>query len=211
MEELVLRLGGAATKNLLWENLNETDQASLEARLSDDELKRCTAIDLWVRLRGVSPDRAILEVGLKCEFISREKYISLLDVLGVDDEGLDIDLDAAIKTTPLVLCDPPPGAFWNQQGLMVDWEDQNVVWRYFWELALAAGRGAKIDERNFGEETEKKRLTQWKYRLTHDEHFPIDLAALIGVRGGKHDLELSPENICCFRRTDNGGYKKVSH
>lgn len=210
MAEVISRVRGATVTKLLWERISQSDQDWLEQHLTKDESVSFGPIDLWMRLRGVSEVRAALDVAVKCELLSREKYNRLLREIGADGEGLNVDIYDAIANAQLVLIDAPPSAYWQGQEITVDWEDRGVVWNYLWKVAGAAKHRGSINERHFGLSTKRRNLADWKHRLCKPDAFPVKLGNLIHSEGGEHQLILPPDAICRFRKDPEGGYKEIN-
>ena len=211
MTEMIARVRGATVTRLLWDAMSESDRKWLEEHLTHEEHEKFGPIELWMRLRGVSYARAALDVALKCELLSPQKYNRLLREIGAQDEGLDVDIYDAIATARLVLIDAPPAAFWQRQEIELDWEGQGVLWDYLWQLAGVAQHRGAIDERHFGLSTRRQNLGHWKYRLCKADDFPVELGELITSKAGKHQLDLPPDTIRRFRKDPDGGYQEINH
>ena len=209
MTEIIYRVRGTTVTRLLREAMSESDRKWLEEHLTDEECENFGSIELWMRLRGVCYARAVLDVALKCELLSAQKYNRLLREIGAQDEGLDVDIYDAMATAQLVLIDAPPSAYWRRQEINVDWEGQGVLWDYLWKLAGAAKHRGCIDERHFGLSTRRQNLGHWKYRLCKPDAFPAELGDLIASKDGKHQLDLPPDTIRRFRKDPDGGYQEL--
>lgn len=210
MEELRARVGGYPAKKLYWERLTDSERKTLDSRLTDEEWNRSTATDLCVKLRGVSRERAMLDVGLKCDVLTREKYQFLVQQLGLHNEGRNVDIETAIETHSLVLCDEPSSVTWKMQPVERSWADYPVIWTYFWKLAKAASHGGGVEVRDFEKAGSPKVMSQWKNRLKSEGPFPRELGDLIHVRDGQHQLELDPHEIACFERISEGRYRQIT-
>ncbi len=196
--EVLARIRGATVENLLWERLSEADRKWLEANIPDDEWKKIGPIGIWMKLRDVADGRAALDVALKCDLLTREKYAWLLREIGAEKESPPPSVHDAIQTLALVLIAKTRSAYWQGQEIKFDWENQKALWEYLWKLARAAKRRGIVSDADFGLSTRPKNLTDWKHRLTKCDGFPIELADAIESKGGEHRLNLSPEQVRVF-------------
>lgn len=201
MEELsaiASKVAGSFSASRLWRRLKAPDRK----RLGDDmgaayEQNGGTA-GMWQKLRGVSPYRAVLDVGKKVGFVTLEDYEQLLDEIGECDD-FEEAIVTAVARRDLVLVERPRAAHWNGREIDVDWEGNPALWEFFWELASHAKAGQAIDSTVFGERASSDIVAKRKYRLTRMEEFPIELTDSINVVDrGTQQLEIPSESIRIF-------------
>jgi hypothetical protein len=159
---------------------------------------------MWQHLRGVSAQRAVMDVAKKVDHISKERYRWLLRMAGeVSDDPEEI-IRQAIAAGHLVLTDAPEhprAAYWNGDLIKIDWLKFDKLWLYLWNLARGAKAGISIDRFAFGGELDCEYLTKQKSRLTNLESFPVDLGDKIVSAGrGTQTLDLDRESIRIIER-----------
>jgi hypothetical protein len=211
MIEVIMRARGAAVKNQLWERLHKSEQEWIMANIGDEEWHKLGPIEVWKRLRGVSDERAALDIGLKCDLLSPEKHAWLLREIGAEEEDLPAAVRSAVQSSPLVLTERPRALFWQGQEIEVDWERLRIPWDYLWRLARAAKHRGSINDKDFELSTQPRNLVDWKHRLLEQEGFPQGIGDLIDVEKGNHRLNLSPQMIRLFENVPPDGPKEITY
>ena len=211
MTEVIFRVRGAAVKNQLWDRLQKSEQEWIMATFSDEEWRKLGPIQVWMRLRSVSYERAALDIGLKCDLLSPEKYAWLLREIGAEEEDLPAAVRSAIQSSPLVLTERPRSLFWQGQEIEVNWEKHRALWDYLWRLARAAKHRGSISEEDFELSTQPRNLVDWKHRLLGQEGFPQTISDLIDVEKGDHRLNLAPEMVRLFEYVPQEGPKEITY
>jgi hypothetical protein len=211
MIELVYRVRGSAVKNLIWERLHKSEQKWIKANISDEEWQKLDAIQVWMRLRGVSDGRAALDIGRRCDLLSLEEYTWLLREIDAEEEDLLAAVRDAVQSSPLVLTEAPRSLFWQGQEIDVKWEGLLVLWVYLWRLARAAKHRGTINDNDFDLSTQPRNLVDWKHRLLKEGNFPQMLGDLIDVEKGDHRLNLSPEMVRLFEFVPQECLKEITY
>lgn len=212
MDELFYKTRGSHIKRLLWTTVfTESDRKWIQRNISDDEWTKSSPVQIWMKLRGVSDRRAILEIALKCELITREKHEWLAREIGIEGQSLPVEVRDAILARGLVLIETPPSAYWCGKEIACDWEKMKVVWEYFFKLARAAKRRGHITFRDFDARTDARNLTNWKHRLCKCDEVLDKIGTLISSRRGDHWLDLPPEKIHVFGHIPGQGLRELNH
>lgn len=159
---------------------------------------------MWAMLKGVSLDRAVLEVAHRINFLAAADFQWLLREIGECDDPGDA-LKTAIAAGHLVLVESPRAAYWGGQAINIDWHRYNSLWDFFWELSLLAKSGRPIDRWAFAHNRAENIVSKRKHRLTALPEFPIGLAdSIIPAGRGTQQLNLPREQIRLFELSDNG-------
>ena len=198
------RIQCPASAQRLWErHFSSDDRGRFEEGLVAAYGRYCTA-GLWARLRGVSLDRAVLDVGLRLGFLTQQDYDWLVREIG-EFPTAEEAMAAAITAGHLVLVESPREAHWNSEEITVDWNRFNSSWEFLWELGRHAKSGASVDRLTFGVEASDDLIARRKNRLTSMSTFPISLTDLIVPTGrGTQQLRLAPERIRIFQLAGSG-------
>ena len=182
----------------LWRRLNDHERDRLGGDF-EAVFRRYGTIGMWMRLRGVSVYRAVIEVARKLSFLTSEEEDEFLQELGETSDDPEAALAQVIATGALVLTERPRAAYWNEQKIAVDWVNLNALWDYFWELCRHAKKGQCFDWFTFREQAKANTLTKLKSRLLKLYRFPSDLGCLIVADGrGTQRLNLPGERIHIF-------------
>lgn len=185
----------------LWERrLTPQDRERLGGDLQQAYFRYGTA-GMWAELRGVTPQRAVVEVAKLLGFLCEEDYEWLLCEVGQVVEVEEI-MSSAIAAGDLVLVERPRQAYWNGQEIDIDWNRHNALWEFLWELGRNSKAGEPIDALTFGNGTDRNVVTKRKSRLSTMGGCPIDLIDLIeSVGRGSQQLSLPRERIRVFELT----------
>lgn len=193
-----LRVRANYSAERLWERcLTSQDRERLGGDLEDAFKDHGTA-GMWMKLRGVTWQRAVVDVAKTLGFLTNENYEWLLGQIG-EILGIEEELSRAIAARDFVLVDRPREAYWSGERIEIDWDRHEALWIFLWELGRQGKANRPIDVFTFGEHAHRDLVTQRKHRLTSMPEFPADLADLIEVVApGTQQLRLPPEEICIF-------------
>lgn len=183
----------------LWERvLTEPERR----RLGGDSgalYSRHGTVGMWMQLRGVSAERAVIDVGHQLGFLDVQNYWWLLRELGQEQDEAEEALRRAIRSRDLVLVERPRSAYWQGQPIDVDWERRPKLWEFFWEMCRSAKVGRSVDHLTFGDSVHLDFVAKQKSRLLGLPGFPVDLGDLIQPVGRRtQKLDLAPERIRLF-------------
>lgn len=193
----------------LWEQvLTEEDRQGLGGDWEAAYRKYGTA-GMWRALRGVSAERAVVEVAYRLNLLDARAYRWLLRVLGEVLESPRATIRAAVATGALVLIEHPRRAYWNQRKLPIAWQRHSALWDFLWAVCSRAKVRKPIDRWVFGNQARANIVTQQKSRLVKLPGFPADLAARLKPVGrGTQQLGISPELIRLFERSPRGSLRE---
>src|SRR5262249_31367674 len=136
-----LRIQAAISAARLWERvLTEGERQRLGGAL-EEAWRRYGTAGMWMRLRGVSAERAVVEVAHGLGFLDDATCRWLLRELGEVHDDAEEALQAAIAGGGLVLIERPRAAYWQGQQIAVDWDRRPALWDFFWELCRQAQAG----------------------------------------------------------------------
>ena len=201
LRRTALLISAPASAARLWERyLTPDDRERLGGNLEEAYCRYRTA-GMWAELRGVTLQRAVIEVANLIGFLRDEDSEWLLRETG---EVVEVEeaMSSAIASGDLVLVEWPREAYWNGESIEIDWNQQGALWEFLWELSCQAKAGQPIDAFTFGGNTHRDVVTKRKSRLTNMSEFPIDLTILIeSVSRGTQQLMLPRERIRVFERT----------
>jgi len=193
-----LRIQAAMSAAWLWERvLTERERQRLGGAL-EEAWRRYGTAGMWMRLRGVSAERAVVEVAHGLGFLDDATCRWLLRELGEVHDDAEEALQAAIAGGGLVLIERPRAAYWQGQQIAVDWDRRPALWDFFWELCRQAKAGQPIDHTAFSS-GDLAVVTKQKSRLRSIRGFPRALGALIKPVGRRtQQLELPAQHIRLF-------------
>jgi hypothetical protein len=199
METNYDRIRPAASAFRLWERvLTEAERQRLGGDLEKVWRQHGTA-GMWMQLRGVSLQRAVVDVAYELNFINDRTRRWLLRELGEVPDDPSETLEAAIASGDLVLVENPRAAYWRSQPITVDWEKRSALWIFFWELCKHAKAGKGIDRLTFGTQAHRDIVAKQKTRLFAEPGFPSDLGKLIKPIGrGTQKLDFPAASIRLF-------------
>ena len=136
---------------MLWQRLTVDDRIRLGGNLKTAFVRDPHPAQIWMRLRGVSFPRAIVDVNKKLGLISEEEHRSLLQEIGEPGDDPDEAIEQAVSRGDLVLVERPRTAYWQRKPIRIDWDKRQTPWNFFWELCSHAKAGQPVDQFNFGE------------------------------------------------------------
>lgn len=185
----------------MWERISEDDRQRLGGEFCSAFETWRGAVGMWMELRGVSYTRGVIEVAYEIGSLDIPTRDWLLREIGEPEDDEDRKLDTAIATSALVLLADPRQAFWRGEVIDVDWDDKAASWSFFCELAKLSKFRQAVTYLDIGESATSGALSTRKYRLTHEEGFPRELADLVQTApGGGYRLGLQPQDIRLFER-----------
>lgn len=196
-----LRISPVASAERLWErHLLPSDRERLGGDLAKAYCDNQGTAGMWMRLRGASLQRAVIEVAKILGFLDEENRTWLIREIGEFADAEEA-MAAAIAAGAFVLVNGPREAYWSGETIEVNWVKQNKLWDFLSTLARSSKAGDCIDSFSFGERANIDIVTKLKSRLTGMKAFPIDLADSIRVVGlGSQQLQLPREQIRIFER-----------
>jgi hypothetical protein len=202
--ECYYRIQCPSSAQRLWErHFSAEDRQRFESDLVT-VYRRYRTVGMWAILRGVSLDRAVVDVGRALNFLTQPDYEWLVREIG-DYPTAEEGMEAAITAGDLVLVEGPREAHWNTEEITINWNRFPTSWEFLWELCRHAKSGESIDRMTFGADAPEDIVTKRKHRLSSMPQFPISLADLIGLAGrGTQQLKLAPERIRIFQRSPTG-------
>ena len=185
--------------SLLWNGLTSAEQRALGGDFPSALVKWSTA-RMWMRLRGVSKPRAIIDVAARLAIITEWEKSWLLQAIGEDNAVVD-QIARCVTDGHLVLDDRSRSVHWKGEAIPIDWRTKKSQWNFLWILCQKAKAGRAVESADFGEtEVRLDYATKTKSRLCRQEEFPRDLAALMVPAGrGQIRLELPPDQIRLFQ------------
>lgn len=199
LRAISLQVRPATSALRLWERaLSEQDRARFAGDFATAYAEHGT-VGIWMKLRGVSPERALIEVAKKIGFISDETQDFLLRGAGEISDDPDTAIAKAVADGALVLVARPRTVYWQGEKIEVDWDAHGALWTYFFELCRSAKTTCPFDRLVFGETFHEDYLVKQKSRLSTFECFPLSLIDLIKPAGrGTQRLDIPPAKIRIF-------------
>lgn len=168
-------------------------------------------IGMWMKVRGVSLPRAIIEAAFALPVIDDTTRQWLLREISEGPKSLEDQLQEAIAAGNLVLVERPRQIYWKGNLIEVDWNRNSALWNFMWILCEQARTGAGVDYTLFGEEIDSAYVSKTKNRLRNTDDFPSDLANLIRPVGrGTQKLNVPKDQITLFRSDTTERLEMVS-
>jgi hypothetical protein len=195
------RIRAAASAARLWERvLSETDRQQLGGNLEVAWRTLGTA-GMWMKLRGVSLPRAVVDAAWELDLMSDRTRRWLLRELGEAPDEPEEALEEAIASGDLVLVEHPRAVYWRGQPISVDWGRRSALWDFLWVICQHAKAGKAVDHTTFNA-ADTAIVAKQKSRLRGLKGFPSSLAALIQPAGRyTQKLNLPPLQIRLFEMT----------
>jgi hypothetical protein len=157
-----LQVRPATSALRLWERaLSEQDRARFAGDFATAYAEHGT-VGIWMKLRGVSPERALIEVAKKIGFISDETQDFLLRGVGEISDDPDAAIAKSVADGALVLVARPRTVYWQGEKIEVDWDAHGALWTYFFELCRSAKTTRPFDRLVFGETFHEDYLVKQK-------------------------------------------------
>lgn len=183
----------------LWERvLSPADRQRLGGDM-EQAFHKYGTVGMWQQLRGVSGERAVIDVARRLNLMDEATEEWLLREIGDLSDDPEAAIAAAVATGALVLVESPRAAYWEGEPIDIDWYDRSVLWTYLWELARHSKADQPIDSFTFGEHAAGDYVVKQKSRLSALEAFPVSLSDRIEPAGcGSQQLDLPPPQIRLF-------------
>lgn len=199
LETCAQRIQNGMAALWLWEQvLTKADRDRLGGQLEPNYRQYGTA-GIWKKLRGVSTERAVIDVARECNLLSEQSHHRLLRQLGEIVENFEDVSQLANDSGDLVLVERPRTAFWAGSLIEVDWVKRPALWAFFWELSRLAKAGQPIDNTFLGASPHRAAVAKQKSRLLTHPDFPVELGDLIVPTGlGTQKLDIPPHRIRLF-------------
>lgn len=203
LEQLItaeLRIRPLASAELLWErHLLQKDKQRLGGDLSN-ALRQYGTAGMWARVRGVSKERAVVDVAKLIGLLSDADADWLLREIGEFADAEEAML-SAIADGDFVLVENPREAHWDKRKIEIDWSKYNKLWNFLWELGSRGKEMKPVDRVTFGDQAHGDVVTKLKSRLTSMPEFPVSLADEIQVAGrGAQQLNIPVDQIRIFEQ-----------
>ena len=188
----------------LWERaFCDVDRRRLGNDLEAAYRKHGTA-GMWMRLRGVSVHRAVVDVALALGLLDSPTHQWLLRELGEIRDDPEEAINVAVDSGALVLVERPRAAYWNRRSIDVAWDLRSVLFDFLWELARLGKAGQPLDYTLFATSRDPGIVAKQKSRLVNQPGFPADLAGYIMPAGRRSQrLDLPPAMIRLFEIVTN--------
>lgn len=208
LADYALRIRPLAAGERLWERvLTEDDRLALGGDFLTAFGKYRTA-GMWAKLRGVSRERATVDVAHALGLMDGATHQWLLRELGQLPNDSEQAIEDAIQTGVLVLVERPRAAYWNGTAIQAEWDKRDRVWDFFWELCRCGKARQPLDWDQF-QTKDYQFVTKQKSRLTCLPKFPADLAEYIVPAGrGAQRLDLPPSAIRLFEQVAPDQYRE---
>ncbi len=202
MEELrtlLLRVQALMSAERLWARLTPQDRRRLGGDFAEAYSQGKT-VGMWMRLRGVSQPRAIIETAREVGLTDEATRNWLMREIGELDSTSEETIAAAVESGALVLVEQGRHAYWNGEKISVNWYKQSALWEFLWVLCDRAKSGTGLDCMDFAEKGNSDYPSKTKHRLCGLDAFPHDLGILINSEGqGIQKLDLPPSRIRLFK------------
>lgn len=194
-----LRIKPFVSAQRMWDRmLTEKDQERLGGDLEQAYQAHGTA-GMWMKLRGVSLERAVIDVAAGIGFLDQSTCAWLLREVGQRYQDPERTMAEASFENKLVLTDKPRQAFWNGDQIEIDWDNESALWSLFWELCQQSKQSRPMHRDDLGEKMKRSAFTTRKGRLVNHDGFPQTLANLVDTKpDGGYQLDLPPEDIRIF-------------
>lgn len=166
---------------------------------------------MWMKLRGCSLARAIIEIASALDGIGPSVRSWLLREVGEAAADSEAAIERAKQAATLVILDQPRTAYFQGQELDVEWDEHPVCWEYLELLARASAANKSVDYMSLGSDASPDLPKHRKRNLKKLEGVPVALISLIESAGrGTQRLKLLPAQVRIFEQTGNGEYREWS-
>lgn len=194
-----LRIKSFDSAQRMWERLlTEKDRERLGGDLEQAYLTLATA-GMWMKLRGVTLERAVVDVayGIGCMDQSTRDW--LLREIGQRHEDSQRTVDEAMLQNRLVVIEKPRQAFWNGEPFEIDWDKEPALWSLFLELCQKSKRSQPVKAEDLAEKMTPSAFSTRKGRLVNHPGFPKTMIDVVESKpGGGYQLNLQPQDIRIF-------------
>lgn len=198
-----LRVKGLMAAEYLWNRVLTPDD---RRRLGDDfeaSYRDGGAAGMWMRLRGVSPVRAVIDVGIAMNLVDPNVGASLLRYFGEVPANPAEALSHAVAKGGLVIQEFPRKAWWQGEEITIDWSKQNRSWALLTELARQSKAGLAVDRLILDEDSinDQGYIRKLVSRLSRLKGFPATLKATIARKEMEtYRFEINRDRIHIFVR-----------
>ena len=193
-----LRVKMRVSAKLLWDKVLSDRERRLLGGDFSSSFEKIGTVGMWKELRGVSEEKAILDIALNLNLMDPPTFRWLSRELG-EHEDPEERLEFAIAHSLLVLVERPREAYWKNERIEIDWVGRPAMWDFFWELCRHAKKRQAIDQLTFGSSRNNQYVAKQKSRLLSLTGFPADLGDLIRPVGrGAQTLQIEPQTISLF-------------
>ncbi|MEQ8786070.1 MAG: hypothetical protein RIC55_07210 [Pirellulaceae bacterium] len=195
-----LRVATLQSAELLWKRgFTRHERAQLGNSFAEAMENHQSGVGMWMLLRRVSYQRAVIEVGRTLGFLDDENAGYLLREAGEIPRDPEEAQSEAIARGDLVIDRASQSVYWNCELLAVDWQRHNESLQFLVLACEHALRNESIDRLSFGDGARANIVTQKKSRLKCVPGFPSDLIEFFKVKGrGTQRFTLSPKRIHIF-------------
>ena len=154
-------------------------------------------VGMWVKLHGVTVERAIIDVAKLLNFIDEPMQGWLLQGTHESSDDPEEALQMVLARAELVLVLEPRAVYRRGSQVEVEWDRHPSTWNYFLKLCEQAKQGRGVDGFDFSEHVKPDNHIKLKSRLTSKTPgFPPELGVLINSQGGgRQRLDLPPQQI----------------
>lgn len=177
-------LQGSEAAKSLWRKLAPHQRQELGNSLHESLALHGRAVEMWVHLKKVSTERAVVDLAVKLFSYPVDEADWLLREMG----ELPIDQDAAqseaIARGDLVLIRNERSVFLNGADLEIDWGTGRVLFEFFLVSCEHAKQGKAIDRLSFGDVYENV-VADRLAKLGKVPDFPVELLNYFEIAGLK--------------------------
>jgi hypothetical protein len=198
MNSHFLTANSTRVAELLWnEVFTVTEKANLPESL-DAARRRFSVPQMWMRVRGGTLSRAVVDILHELDLMGPHHYRRLLRQLGEEGEDTEATIRLAVSTAKLVVEDSPRRVHWEGCEVPIDWRKLSALWEYFLAVCQATKMGGALDPFTFGS-GDGRTLIDRKNKLRSELADVNSTLAQQFVRG-QHQLDLPRSEIRIFER-----------
>jgi hypothetical protein len=192
-----LRVQCVAAAQQMWDRLlSPEDRERLGGDFERAYIEAGGTVPMWVKLRGVSGERALIEVAYGIGFLTETSRDWLLREVGERFDDSQRTLDEAMLQTKLVVVEKPKQIFWNGELIEIDWDKEPALWSFFWELCQRSKRSETLMREHLAENMSPSAFSTRKGRLVNHKEFPTTMLDVVETAsGGGYRLDLQPQDI----------------
>ena len=206
------------TTEAVWQNLLEEEERAklgVDLNAAVEKLQTWNAAALYQQAKGVSRDKATLEVAMTQGFIAHSeygvlrRYVEQKEGRVVNRTNKPRNADGAAMHTLLqqarvqcdlvvVFGDMVRGIFWRHDLCETSWEKYPKSWEFLLKLAQACARGRRCEPSHFGPDDTRHTMSSKKHNLKRFHRIPDELADSITIHSGERDqvyLNLPQEKV----------------
>lgn len=173
-----------ASADLLWQTLSAAERKRLGGDLKQAFRCHGRTLGMWIKLHGVSPRRAILDVAQRIELISAAAYERLLDNLGEAGSDLEARVRNVKSSHRLVLVESRREIYFENEWIPIKWHRYDTKWRFMQKLIQYAPTVRAVDRKEINDKSEDVAyLSKLVSELSCFKGFPPKLRDLITFTG----------------------------